>query len=94
MPTSTFSLDFSKVRIGILVINFQENILMSSDTFQNKFLFNLRRHSTSYDLSFQSYVDEPFYYNTKILFGNLSFHHDDQFYTVTRRSVFVKTSPM
>jgi len=94
MPTPIFSLDFAKVRIGILVINFQENILMSSDTFQNKFLFNLRRHSTLYDLPFQSYVDKPFYYNTKILFlfVNSSFPHDDQFYSVTRRSVFVKTS--
>jgi hypothetical protein len=35
MPTPTFSLDFSKVGIGILVIDFQENIFMSSDRFQN-----------------------------------------------------------
>jgi hypothetical protein len=35
MPTPTFSLDFAKVGIGILVVDFQENILMSSDSFQN-----------------------------------------------------------
>jgi hypothetical protein len=49
MPTSTFSQDFAKVGIGIL---------MSSEEFQtlqNKFLFNLRRHSTFYELPFQSY---------------------------------------
>ncbi len=58
MPTPTFSLDFAKVGIGVLVIDFQGNILMSSDRFENllnKFLFNLRRHSTLYDLLFQSY---------------------------------------
>jgi hypothetical protein len=58
MPAPTFSLDFEKVGIGILVIDFQENLLMSSDGFQNllnKFLFNLRRHSTLEDLPFQSY---------------------------------------
>jgi hypothetical protein len=58
MPTPIFSLDFAKVGIGILVIHFQENIFMSSDGFQNlqnKFLFNLRRHSTLYGLPFQSY---------------------------------------
>jgi hypothetical protein len=58
MPTPTFSLDFSKVGIGILVIDFQGNTFMRSDRFanlQNKFLFNLRRHSTLYDLPFQSY---------------------------------------
>jgi hypothetical protein len=58
MPTPTFSLDFSKVAIGILVINFQGNIFMSSNRFQNlqkKILFSLRRHSTLYDLPFQSY---------------------------------------
>jgi hypothetical protein len=56
MPT--FSLDFAKVGVGILVIDFQGNIFMSSDRFQNllkKVLFNLRRHSTLYDLPFQSY---------------------------------------
>ncbi len=55
MPTPIFSLDFAKVGISILVIDFQENIFMSSDGFQNlrnKFLFNLRRHSTLYDLLF------------------------------------------
>jgi hypothetical protein len=58
MPIPTFSLDFSKVGIGILVIDFQGNIFMSSNGFQNlqnKFLFNLRRHSTLYDPPFQSY---------------------------------------
>jgi hypothetical protein len=58
MPTTAFSLDFAKVGIGILVIDFQESIRMSSDRFenlQNKFLFNLRRHSTLYDLLFQGY---------------------------------------
>jgi hypothetical protein len=47
-----------KVGVGILVIDFQGNISMSSDGFQNlrnKFFFNLRRHSTLYDLPFQSY---------------------------------------
>ncbi len=59
MPTPTFSLNFAKVSIGILVIDFQGNIFMSSDKFQNlqnKFLFNLRRQSSLYDLPFQSYV--------------------------------------
>jgi hypothetical protein len=58
MPTPTFSLDFAKVGIGILAIDFQGNIFMSSDgfqNFQNKFLFNLRSHSTLYNLPFQSY---------------------------------------
>jgi hypothetical protein len=35
---------------------------MSSDGFQNllnKFSLNLRRHSTLYELPFQSYVDKP-----------------------------------
>jgi hypothetical protein len=58
MPTPTFPLDFEKVGIGILVIDFQGNIFMSSAGFQNlvkTFLFNLRHHSTLYDLPFQSY---------------------------------------
>jgi hypothetical protein len=58
MPTPTFSLDFEKVGIEILVIDFQENILMNSGRFQNllnNFLFNLIRHSTLYDLPFQNY---------------------------------------
>ncbi len=58
MPTPTFSLDFSKVSMDILLIDFQGNIFMSSERFQNlqnEFLFNLRRHSTLYDLPFQSY---------------------------------------
>ncbi len=58
MPTPTFSLDFAKVGIGILVIDFPGNIFMSSGGFQNllnKFLFNLTRHSTLYDLPFQNY---------------------------------------
>jgi hypothetical protein len=58
MLTPTFSMDFAKAVIGILVIDFQENILMISDRFQNllkTFLFNLRRHSTLYNLPFQSY---------------------------------------
>jgi hypothetical protein len=58
MPPPTFSLDFAKVGIGILVIDFQENFFMSSHRFQNlqnKFLFNLRRHSTLYEFAFQSY---------------------------------------
>jgi len=33
MPIPTFSMDFAKVGIGILVIDFQENIFMSSDRF-------------------------------------------------------------
>jgi hypothetical protein len=48
MPKPTFSLDFSKVGVGILVIDLQENILMSSDGSQNllnKFLFSLRHYS-------------------------------------------------
>jgi hypothetical protein len=58
MPTPAFSLDFAKVGIEILVIDFRKKILMSSDGFQNllnKFLFNLRRYSTVYELPFQSY---------------------------------------
>jgi hypothetical protein len=31
IPTPTFSLDFTKIGIGILVIDFQGNIFMSSD---------------------------------------------------------------
>jgi hypothetical protein len=54
MPTPTFSMDFAKVGIAILVIDFQENLLMSSDRFQNKFIFNLRRHPTLSNLPFQS----------------------------------------
>jgi hypothetical protein len=53
-PTRTFSLDFAKVGIDILVRNFQGNILMSSERFENKFLFNLKRHSTLYDLPFKN----------------------------------------
>jgi hypothetical protein len=53
MPTAIFSLDFAKVGTGILVTDFQENVFMSSEGFQ--FLMNLRRHSTLYDLPFQSY---------------------------------------
>jgi hypothetical protein len=58
MPTPTFSLDLEKAGIGILVIDFQGKVFMSSDGFQNlqnKFLFNLRCHSTLYDLPFQNY---------------------------------------
>jgi hypothetical protein len=58
MPTSTFSKSNEKVGVGILVIDFQGNIFMSFDGFQslqNKFLFNLRRHSTLYARPFQSY---------------------------------------
>ncbi len=58
MLTPTCSLDFTKVAIGILVRNFQENISMSSDGFQNllnKILFNLRRHPNLYELLFHSY---------------------------------------
>jgi hypothetical protein len=43
MPTPTFSLDFAKVGIGILGVDFQENISMRScrlQNLQNKFLFN------------------------------------------------------
>ncbi len=58
IPTSTFSLDFENVGIGILVIDFQADIFMNLGRFQNllnKFLFNFRRHSTLEDLPFQSY---------------------------------------
>jgi hypothetical protein len=55
IPIPTFAKSCEKEGVGILVIDFQGNILMSSDRFQNKFLFNLRRHSTLYDLPFQSY---------------------------------------
>jgi hypothetical protein len=50
-----------KVGGGILVIDFQANLFMSSEWFQNlqsEFIFNLRRPSTLYDLPFQSYVDK------------------------------------
>jgi hypothetical protein len=56
MPT--FSKTSEKIGISILVIDFQGNIFMSSDGSQNllnKFLFNLRRHSTLYDFPFQNY---------------------------------------
>jgi hypothetical protein len=71
MPTPSFSLDFIKVGIGILVIDFEGNISMSSDTFQNllnKFLFNLRRHSTLYGLPFQSYDQSKMSKNTTVDF--------------------------
>ncbi len=60
MPTSIFE----KVGAGILVMDFQGNIFMSSDGFQNlqkTFFFNLRRHSTLYDLPFPSYVDKAYF---------------------------------
>jgi hypothetical protein len=65
----TFSLDFVKVGIGILVISFPGNIFMSSGRFQNllnKFLFNLRRHSTLYDLPFQSYDQSKMSKNVRV----------------------------
>jgi hypothetical protein len=58
MPISTFSKSSEKLGVGILVIDIQGNFFMSLDRFQNlqnKFLFNLRRHSTLYGLSFLSY---------------------------------------
>jgi hypothetical protein len=58
IPIPTFAKFNEKVGIGILVIDFQENILIRSDGFQNlqnKFCFNLRCHSTLCDLPFQSY---------------------------------------
>jgi len=48
IPILTFAKFSEKGDVGILVIDFQENIFMSSDSFQNlqnKFLFNLRRNS-------------------------------------------------
>jgi hypothetical protein len=51
IPIATFEKSSEKVGVDILVIDFQGNIFMSSDTF----LFNLRRHSTLYDLPFHSY---------------------------------------
>ncbi len=59
----TFEKSSEKVGIGILVIDFQEKILMSSDKFQNlpnKFLFNLRRHLTLQDVLFQRYDQSNF----------------------------------
>jgi hypothetical protein len=56
MPT--FEKSIEKVGVGILVIDFQGNIIMSSNGFQNlqnKFPFNLTRRSTLYNLPFQSY---------------------------------------
>jgi hypothetical protein len=58
IPFPTFAKSSEKVGIDILVIDFQGNIFMNSDEFQNllnKFLFNLRPHSTLYDLPCQSY---------------------------------------
>jgi len=58
IPILTFEKSSEKVGVAILVIDFQENICMSSDGFPNllnKFLFNLRRQSTLYSLPFQSY---------------------------------------
>jgi hypothetical protein len=46
MLIPTFGKFNEKVGVGILVIDFQGKIFMSSDRFQNKFLVNLRRHST------------------------------------------------
>jgi hypothetical protein len=53
MSIPTFAKSSENVGVGILVIDFQD-----PDGFQNlrnKFLFNLRRHSTLYKLPFQSY---------------------------------------
>jgi hypothetical protein len=58
IPVPIFSKSSEKVGVGILVIDFQASIFMSSHRFQNllnKFLFNLKRHSTLCDLPFQSY---------------------------------------
>jgi hypothetical protein len=52
---SILTFEKSSEKVGV---DFQGNIFMSSDGFQNlrnKFLFNLRRHSTLYDLPLQSY---------------------------------------
>ncbi len=49
MPIPNFAKSSEKVGVGILVLDFQENIFIRSEGFQtllNKFLFNLRRHST------------------------------------------------
>jgi len=67
MPTPTFSLDFSKVGIGILGIDFQDNIFISSDRFQNllkKFPFNLRHHTTLYNrpLELPGQADSLYYF--------------------------------
>jgi hypothetical protein len=64
IPIPTFIKSSEKLGVGILVIDFQGNILVSSDRFQNllnKFFFNSKRHSALYDLPFQSYVDKPTY---------------------------------
>ncbi len=55
IPIPTFAKSSEKVGVGILVVDFQGNVFMSSDGFQNKFLFDLRCHSTLHDLPFQSY---------------------------------------
>jgi hypothetical protein len=58
MQIPTFAKSSEKLGVGILVIDLRGNILMSLDRFQNlqnKSPFNLRRHSTVYDLPFQSY---------------------------------------
>ncbi len=58
IPIRTFAKFSEKLVVGILVIDFQANILMISDRFQNllnKFRFNLRCYWTLYDPPFQNY---------------------------------------
>jgi hypothetical protein len=67
MSKPTYSLDFSEVGIGILVIDFQDNIFISSDGFQNllkKFPFNLRHHTTLYNrpLELRGQADSLYYF--------------------------------
>ncbi len=66
MPRLTFSLDFATVGIDVLVIDFQGNIFMTSDRFQNKLLFNFRPYSTLYDLPFQSYDQSKMSENVRV----------------------------
>ena len=70
IPTPTFAKSTEKVGVAISVIDFCENIFMSSDksqNLQNKFLFNLRRRSTLYDFPFQSYDQNKMSKNVTLL---------------------------
>jgi len=50
----TFEKSSEKLGVGILVIDFQWKILMSSGKFQNKFHFNLWPHSTLYVINWEA----------------------------------------
>jgi hypothetical protein len=81
IPIPSFAKSSEEADVNILVIDFQGNIFMSSDKFQNlqkEFLFNLRRHLTLYDLPFPSY-------NQSKMNKNVMVWHSDPSVTWTSR---------